>query len=126
MSNSFKVSLDIAEYFLKNEFKIVGVDKNSIGYASMILWNAPESWSAWQWDIIIFSIKLGGIPSLLNALELKGGGSIIIPLLFIQSINPDVDPQASKPCEEPNIVRPNTGGSNASILLVIPTLDNVL
>lgn len=120
------MSFEIAEYFLRNEFRIVGVDKNSIGYASIILWNAPESWSAWQWDIIIFSIRFGGIPSLLNALELKGGGSIIIPLLLIHNINPDVEPQASKPCEEPNIVKPKIGGSKASTLYFIPTLDNVL
>ena len=46
---------------------------------------------------MIFSIKFGGIPFLRRAYEEKGGGSIIMPFLFIQRINPEVDPQASNP-----------------------------
>lgn len=77
---------------------------------------APASWSAWQWVIIITSIKLGGIPILAKALEEKGGGSIIIPLWLIHKIQPEVDPQESNPWEDPSIVTPKTGGVKYSLI----------
>lgn len=77
----------------------------------MILWNAPASWSAWQWLIIIFSIKFGGIPFYFKTSEAKGGGSTMTPFLLIHKTNPEVDSPTSKPCEFPNIVIPKAGGS---------------
>ena len=96
----------MAEYFLKKDPNIIDEVRNSIYAASIILWKAPESWSAWQWVMIIFSIKFGGIPLFLKAFEENGGGSIMIPLLFIHRMKPLVQPPASNPWEEPKNVIP--------------------
>jgi len=42
------------EYFHKKELITVLVLRNSTLSPSTSLWKAPLSWSAWQWEIIIF------------------------------------------------------------------------
>ena len=46
----------------------------------------------------------------LSSYELKGGGSIIMPLPLIHRMYPEVDPFASNPWELPRMLIPNFGG----------------
>lgn len=101
---------NIAPYFRRNEFIIVRVVIISTLMSSRILWNVPESWSAWQWLMITALIKIVGIPIYFKWYEANGGGSTIIPLPYTQKMYPDTDPLGSNPCEHPNTVTPKSGG----------------
>jgi hypothetical protein len=62
--------------------------------------------------MIIAWISTLGMPILRKNYELNGGGSTMIPLPYIQTMNPVVVPLGSNPCEDPSTVKPKSGGMN--------------
>ena len=62
---------------------MVGVVTMTILLPLRTFWNAPASWSAWQWVRIMPTIMLERMPSRSRVAVEKGGGSIIIPRPFI-------------------------------------------